>query len=134
MSPEFSPDPQAVVTLVVDDEAAIRNLLQLLLEAQSQPQFQVLTAASGHEALELSRRSAHRIDLLITDLNMGEMNGIELYQHLREERPDVAVLFVSGKTDGFRKSLPESPLLLKPFRAAEFLKTVGQVLAARKVK
>src|SRR5260370_23490339 len=80
--------------LVVDDEVLVRNVMRKLLE--NQRKYHVLTAASGEEALGLSRQSANSIDVLITDFDMGKINGIQLYTQLAKERPGTAVLFVSA--------------------------------------
>ncbi len=72
-----------------------------------------------------------RIDILITDIDMGKMSGIDLYKELRQERPSIRVLFISGKAQGFRKALPDAPLLEKPFPLAKFISTVRDVLAGK---
>jgi two-component system cell cycle sensor histidine kinase/response regulator CckA len=117
----------AQIVLLVDDEPQIRTLLEHLLLKEER--YQVLTAGSGEEALDVSRQCPDKIDLLITDIDMGKMNGIQLYRHIREERPDTAALFISGKADGFRDSLPQCPLLEKPFPLGKFVQTVQEVLA-----
>ena len=111
--------------LVVDDEPLVINLLRKLLEKQRK--YQVLTAGSGEEALRLSRQSADTIDVLITDFEMGEMNGIQLYTQLAKERPGTAVLFVSADAEVFRDSYPDLPFLRKPFVPREFVTKLQQV-------
>jgi hypothetical protein len=49
------------------------------------------------------------------------VSGVELYIHIREERPETVVLFISGKAEGFRESYPDWPFLNKPFVPREFL-------------
>ena len=83
---------QAVI-LVADDEALIRTVVTLLLQ---QIGYFVLSAADGHEGLELSRHYPGRIDLVITDVNMPRMNGDDLCRHLMEERPGIKMLVMSG--------------------------------------
>ena len=70
---------QQSVILVADDEALVRNLVTLLM--QHDGHF-VLSAADGHEGLELSRQYPGAIDLLITDVDMPRMNGTDLSGHL----------------------------------------------------
>src|ERR1041385_8832710 len=82
------------VILVADDEALVRNLVTLLLQRVG---HFVLSAADGHEGLELSRKYPGKIDLLITDVDMPRMNGTDLCGHLMEERPGIKVLVMSGK-------------------------------------
>src|ERR1043165_1616024 len=69
------------VILVADDEALIRNLVTLLLQQEG---YFVLSAADGHEGLELSRKYPGTIDLVITDFKMPRMNGTDLCGHLVE--------------------------------------------------
>ena len=111
--------------LVVDDEPLVRNLLRTLLEKQRK--YHVLTATSGEEALRLSRQSADSIDVLITDLDVGKMNGIQLYTQLAKERPGMAVLFVSADADVFRESYPNWPFLKKPFVPKDFVTMLQEI-------
>jgi DNA-binding NtrC family response regulator len=120
------------VVLLVDDDPQLRKLLALLLMKDGS--YHVLTASNGEEALDLSRHRPEKIDILITDIDMGAMNGIDLYGHIQQDRPEIAVLFISGKADDFRKSIPECPLLEKPFRLQQFLATVAEVSQQLKTK
>jgi CheY-like chemotaxis protein len=91
----------------------------------------VLTAASGEEALRLSRQSSDRIDVLITDFEIGKMNGIQLYTQLARERPGTAVLFISSDADLFRESYRDWPFLSKPFVPTEFFTKLQEVHSAQ---
>ncbi len=82
--------------LVVEDEAAIRRFIDDTLSPLG---YHVLAAANGREALDLSRGYVGRIDLLLTDVVMPEMNGIELAEAHRRLRPDTRVLLMSGYTE-----------------------------------
>ena len=93
-----------VNVLLVDDEPQLRKLLAYLLSRDQS--YHVMTASSGEEALDLSRNRSEKIDILITDIDMGEMSGIELYTHIRDERPETGVLFISAIADRIRESLP----------------------------
>jgi two-component system, cell cycle sensor histidine kinase and response regulator CckA len=116
--------------LLVDDEPQVRHLLcRLLLKDQN---YSVLMAATGEEALELSRQRSEEIHLLITDIDMCAMNGIDLYRHIRNERPKIAVLFISGKADAFRDALVDCPLLEKPFALQSFVAKVKESLLVHK--
>jgi DNA-binding response OmpR family regulator len=87
------PAGRHAVILVADDEPLIRNLVTLLMQ---QDGHLVLSVADGHEGLELSRQYPGTIDLLITDLQMPRLNGIDLYAYLLQERPEIKVLVMSG--------------------------------------
>jgi DNA-binding response OmpR family regulator len=90
--PDLLPVGRPVI-LVADDEVMIRNLVRILMETEG---YSVLTAADGHEGLELSRNYPGAIDLVITDMQMPRLNGADLGAHLLEERPGIKVLVMSG--------------------------------------
>uniref|UniRef100_Q01TA5 Response regulator receiver protein n=1 Tax=Solibacter usitatus (strain Ellin6076) TaxID=234267 RepID=Q01TA5_SOLUE len=116
------------VILVADDEPSVRNVVTtLLLDAG----YFVLSAADGHEGLELSRRYNGAIDLLITDVNMPRMNGTNLCGHLIEERPGIKVLMMSGAD--MREIVSQNatmPFLPKPFDGKTLKARVREILAA----
>jgi DNA-binding response OmpR family regulator len=91
--------------------------------------FHVMTATSGEDALDLSRNHAEKIDVLITDFEMGSMSGVDLYRHIRDQRPETAVLFISASADRIRELLPECPVLQKPFSPRQFVARVAELLA-----
>jgi DNA-binding response OmpR family regulator len=116
------------VILVADDEALIRNLVTLLLQ---QDGYFVLSAADGHEGLELSRKYPGAIDLLITDMEMPRMNGTDLCGHLLEERPGIKVLVMSGKDiSEILSQNANMPFLPKPFDGETLKAKVRAILAA----
>jgi DNA-binding response OmpR family regulator len=120
------PDVQSLsvnqsVILVADDDALIRNLVTLLMQQEG---YFALSAADGHEGLELSRKYPGAIDLLITDVDMPRMNGTDLCGHLMEERPGIKVLVMSGADiSDIVSQNANMPFLPKPFN--------GQTLKAR---
>jgi CheY-like chemotaxis protein len=94
-SPEPVRDPPAVAplrVLIVDDEAEALGTLAEMLEAQG---HRVTSATSGHEALAHLERGA-AIDLVLTDLGMPEMNGLEMASALRRRWPGIPVVLVTG--------------------------------------
>jgi CheY-like chemotaxis protein len=78
--------------LVVDDESDFRALVKNAL-----PTFEVLEAESGERAIEVVQEE--ELDLVITDINMPGMSGIELLTCLRAQHPDLKVIAVSGFMD-----------------------------------
>jgi CheY-like chemotaxis protein len=118
---------KAVKVLLVDDDPQIRRLLVSLLKRNGN--FHVMTAASGEEALDLWRSHSEKIDVLITDFEMGRMSGVELYRHIRDQQPETAVLFISASADRIRELLPECPVLDKPFSPRQFVARVAELLA-----
>jgi DNA-binding NarL/FixJ family response regulator len=82
----------SVRLLLVDDQALVRAGFRMILEAQ--PDFEVVAeAATGREALELARR--HRPDLVLMDIRMPEMDGIEATRLLLAEQPEARVLILT---------------------------------------
>jgi signal transduction histidine kinase/ActR/RegA family two-component response regulator len=97
---QVKPAPEeagAETVLVVDDQDAMRRVTTRLLERRG---FQTLTAASGREALDLIRARASEIDLVLSDLVMEDMSGLELHRALvAEGRGHLAFLFMTGADD-----------------------------------
>jgi DNA-binding response OmpR family regulator len=118
---------QAVI-LVADDEPLIRNLVTLLLQHDG---YFVMSAADGHEGLQLSRKYPGVIDLLITDMEMPRMNGTDLYGHLMEERPRIKVLVMSGAdVSEIVRQNANLLFLPKPFNGEALKAKVQAILAA----
>jgi len=84
------------VVLVVDDSSTVRKFIAASLNMKG---FRVITAADGVEALE--RMPAEKFDLIITDLNMPDMDGFEFIRSLREtpEYRDIPIIVLSSMTD-----------------------------------
>jgi PAS domain S-box-containing protein len=110
---------------LVDDEVLIRmSTADMLSEAG----YEVMEAGSSEEALKLFDDGA-RIDVLVTDHLMSGMTGGELAQVVRDRRPDLPVLIISGyaETEGMPSDLPR---LTKPFREADLIAVVRQMTDA----
>ena len=88
------------VVLVVDDHQAVRELVVDTLETCAY-NFQFLTAADGEKALKHAAETP--VDLVITDLEMSDMNGDELIEKLAEKTPDLRVILMSGNHDKLDK-------------------------------
>src|SRR5581483_8815791 len=90
-------EPKVTETiLLVEDENAVRDLIRRFLDMRG---YKVLEAASGPEALRISREYPDTIDLLVTDVVMPRMSGRELALQLASERPKMNVLYMSGHTE-----------------------------------
>lgn len=118
--------------LIIDDEVNIRKPLQILLERAG---YDVVSAANGHEALRLWRQTGG--DLVITDIHMPEMNGLETILELREIAPGARILAMSGGDMNLRIDVLGDAAMLgaihtiaKPFRLDEMLEAVQQALAS----
>ena len=115
--------------LVVEDERQIREVLTRALSAQG---YRIVAAANGAEGLEAARRHQGRIDLVITDVVMPLLGGRDLARALADERPETAVLFMSGYPEqaiGQDGVIEEGlDFLPKPFTVAELGARVREVL------
>jgi PAS domain S-box-containing protein len=125
----------AETILLAEDEDAVRALVCRVLEQQG---YRVVAARDGAEALHLAAKHEGWIDLLLTDVIMPGMGGIDLSNQIRRVRPGIRVLYMSGYTDSEidrRGVLGEDAALLeKPFTghslAAAVRAALGQALAS----
>src|SRR6266850_1285492 len=114
--------------LVVDDEPDVRELVEVLLAA---PDRQIDGADGGRAALD--RLAAHSYDLVVSDLRMPEVDGVQIYRAIQEQpAPRPALLFMSGFTNAaeFVPFLREAgtPVVAKPFDVLELRRAVAQLL------
>ena len=101
--------------LIVDDEEYIRDMVGEFLESEG---HQVLVAWNGKEGLEIARREAEALDLIILDNKMPVMSGWDLLRKLRSEKNNVAVLVATGHSELDETSVSEYGVvgvLEKPF-------------------
>jgi DNA-binding response OmpR family regulator len=120
-----SPAPSKPATiLLVDDSPRVRPLVrQILVEAG----WNVLDVGLPQEALSLLDSHQDHITLLLTDVMMPGMSGLELSERARIRRPDLKVLCMSGY-DAYRGNHPGVEFIEKPFRPHELVAKVRQVL------
>jgi YesN/AraC family two-component response regulator len=95
--------------------------------------YRILDASSAADALALAREMEGPIDMLLTDIVMPQMNGLELAKEMKAARPGIKVLFMSGYTDNavVQQGLltAEMPFIQKPFTSAALQSKVREVLA-----
>ena len=82
------------LVLVVDDDSRIRSYIRTILQSAG---VHVLEAGDGLEALEVFHASKSRVDLVITDLRMPRMSGMDLATSLRSDVPAIPLILVSGE-------------------------------------
>jgi PAS domain S-box-containing protein len=118
--------------LLVEDDVRVRQLAQELLVDAG---YEVLTAAHGEDALAVARAHEGRVDLLLADIVMPRVGGTELANRLRQARPDVKVLLMSGHADeaiaAHLTTIPRDMVLEKPFTAEVLTRRVREALAQR---
>ena len=114
--------------LLVEDNTSVRNLLSKVLVSRG---YHVWEAENGQAALDILKREKN-CDLIISDIVMPQMNGVELYQELMKNACPSKLMFMSGYTDALisPQELQEKniPLLKKPFQCDKFVKAIRDVL------
>jgi CheY-like chemotaxis protein len=118
-----SPVPQysGRTLLLVDDDPVLRTMMARALADEG---YAVLAAANGSEALALASTLGSQLGLVITDIRMPGMNGLELAEYLARLKPPAPVLFLSG----FADPAPAGAFLAKPFVPEALIEQVGQML------
>jgi two-component system cell cycle sensor histidine kinase/response regulator CckA len=114
---------------VLEDEEVVRDLVCAVLRDAG---YRVLCAAAPSEALEMARRHAGRIELLVSDVILPEMHGPVIARLLNEVKPDMKVLFVSGYSENDISEQgvlePGVDVLQKPFSQQELLLKIDAML------
>jgi PAS domain S-box-containing protein len=118
------------VVMVVEDEPDVRRMAERILTRNG---YSVIGADRGAEALEIFGRPEQTIDLLLTDVIMPEMLGTDLVERVKQLRPEIAVVFMSGYSHEVLapEALAEqgdSAFIEKPFNAGELLGTIRDLL------
>ncbi|MBI4970878.1 MAG: response regulator [Candidatus Omnitrophica bacterium] len=114
--------------LVVDDEPGWCDLLAFELSGQG---YEVVTASDAGQGLKILHEQS--FDLVITDIRMPHMDGVQMIETFHKENPDQKVIFITGYAvegrleEAYRHSLS---CLKKPFYMDELIKTVSQALDA----
>ncbi len=126
-----APSKGSETILLVEDEESLRTLTRTMLEQNG---YTVLEAGGGEEAMEIARRAACHIDLLLTDMVMAGMNGRAVAYNLSLIRPGVKVLYMSGYSGFGSRDLDESGevMLTKPFTRSTLLRKLDEVLHLQK--
>jgi two-component system, cell cycle sensor histidine kinase and response regulator CckA len=117
--------------LLVEDEEGLRTLNARGLVSRG---YTVLVAGNGVEAIEVLEQQGGKVDLVVSDVVMPEMDGPTLLKELRRRNPDVKIIFVSGYAeDAFQKHLPEHgqfAFLPKPFTLKQLVAAVKETIAS----
>jgi DNA-binding NtrC family response regulator len=115
------------VILLVEDESMVREITGQVL---SHAGYRVLASASPKQALEVADAHDGKIDLLLTDVVMPEMNGADLATHLLSRRPDLVPVFMSGyaEHDVLKKFKATAIHIHKPFTIDALLAQIAEAL------
>ena len=122
--------PERGLILFVDDEEEVRNVCVQILENSG---FDVISASDGIEAVEKFRDNSDEILIVVMDMLMPNMNGIEAFGKIREIRPDIRVIMCSGYTEqavmnSFKDDCP-SGFIQKPFRSKDLIQILFSILS-----
>jgi two-component system, cell cycle sensor histidine kinase and response regulator CckA len=109
------------VALVAEDDPVVRGMAARGLREAG---YAVLEAVNGREAVDLIGTHTGRLDVVVADIGMPEMDGYDLARWLSEARPDIPIVFMSGYGD----PEPKVPFLQKPFAPDVLVRQVGQAL------
>lgn len=113
-------DPDQSVVLLAEDEVMVQNVARIVLESAG---YFVLTAENGEQALYISERYPGLIHLLLSDVRMPVMNGLELKDKICLQRPEIKIVLMSGETPPVNV-----PFLRKPFNPTQLRDKVDSVL------
>lgn len=106
--------------LVAEDDAEVRKFVTTILQDQG---FHVIGAVDAKQALTRARGFEGAIGILLTDVEMGKLDGFDLRERLLQERPNVKVVVMSGRLDeDFEPN--DFPVLRKPFTRAQLLEVI----------
>jgi CheY-like chemotaxis protein len=114
--------------LLVDDEEGVRKLVSAILQSNG---YSVIEAGNAAAALAAFEKNAHKVDLVLSDIVMPQMDGLELGERLARHRPDVKILYMSGYGDnpaGNSRPGAGRAFLHKPFTLDSLLFKVRETL------
>jgi CheY-like chemotaxis protein len=115
--------------LVCDDDDSVRQLIVNVLSLRG---YRVLPARNGKHAIEVAAHHEGPLPLLVTDLVMPDLGGMELAAQLRERNPELRVLYISGYTEHAELLSgplePDTYFLAKPFFPRDLTRTVCAIL------
>jgi CheY-like chemotaxis protein len=124
VGPTGTPAPAQLDTiLLVEDEAGIRAMTQTYLESEG---YRVLNAADGNEAIRVANQYQGNIDLVLTDIVMPGMRGNDLVRAIRESRPSVSAIYITGYAQAELEV--DATIVEKPFAFPDLGKCIRAVL------
>jgi len=115
-----------VTILLAEDEPKLRLMLGLILQAAG---YDLMIARDGHQALQLAKGHAGRIDMLLSDIQMPGLTGTDLAKELLRARPNLKIMLMSGCVSALDVFESEWHFLQKPFAPNRLLEEVRFVLS-----
>ena len=118
--------------LLVDDEPSILRVTAMVLDRHN---YRVLCASDGSEALALFGRQMDSITLVLTDINLPSLDGVDLIRAIKEMKPDMIFIASTGQEDEPRskeiRELGVTNFLTKPYDVPKLLRAVRDALGRR---
>jgi len=115
--------------MVIDDEA---NIVAMISQILTELGYHVISATSGRDALILSNQHAQTIDIVLTDIIMPELNGPDIVRMLRQKRPTLKALYMSGYANNAAAQIGrlkhDTAFLQKPFSSETLTQCIRKVL------
>ncbi len=131
-NPELLKQAEKKTILLVEDDIDVLKLVKNILEKKD---FKVFAASDAEQALEIAARNPDKINLLLSDVRLPKMNGVELSQRLLTEYPNMKTLFMSAYTDWINGNISVNDQKLtfisKPFTLKELLDSVDKALSMK---
>jgi DNA-binding response OmpR family regulator len=114
---------------LVEDEVVLSELTKAFLEMNG---YRVLTAKDGEEAIELYKKHHATIDIVVTDMGLPKLTGLEVLVEMKKIKPETKLIFASGYIEPELKSLMFQQgakfFLFKPYQPNEILKVIRKTL------
>ena len=119
--------PYATV-LVVEDNAQVRRTIVRSLRANG---YSVIEASDSYEAFEIIESRPGAVSLVLTDLVLSGVNGVELARAIERREPGIRIIYMSAYGDdpwGLREKVPDKQFLAKPFSLTDLLRLMQEIL------
>jgi two-component system chemotaxis response regulator CheY len=120
---------QSPLIFIVDDNPDLTQMAEMVLSAEG---YRCQLFCDPRQVLEVFANSATRPDLLLTDYEMGSMNGLELIEHCRHDMPDLKAVLLSGTVEAstaLRHPVKINHFLSKPYQPKDLIALVKSLLA-----
>jgi CheY-like chemotaxis protein len=123
---------ESAMILLVDDEPIVRNSITEILQLKG---YDVLQAENGRRALEIYQAEGSKIDLILLDMTMPVLTGMETLQRIREQDSQLPVILLSGygeeQIDNQTMETLNTRFLKKPFKVDVLLQNIEEILRDR---
>ncbi len=110
--------------MIAEDDAEVLKFVTTILQDRG---FRVIGATGANQALDLARKFSGEIKILLTDVEMGKLDGFDLRERLLQERPKVKVVVMSGRLDDDFEAR-DFPVIRKPFSPKQLIETIDSQL------